>query len=53
MKPRRQTNTRTAIAAIKMLQKLEFLAIMFLACGALVQSFVNNPSILWDSKNPM
>jgi len=32
---------------------MEFVAKIFLVCCALVQGFVNNPSILWDSKNPI
>ncbi|CAH3119313.1 unnamed protein product [Porites lobata] len=36
-----------------MFKYLEILGTIFLAFTALVQNFVNNPSILWDSKNPI
>lgn len=33
--------------------KLKLFQLILLGYSALVQAFRNNPSILWDSKNPM
>lgn len=32
---------------------MELIVVIFLACCAFTQSYINYPSILWDSRNPM